>query len=79
MLYTNNVPVRRNYNKANYDEARRELENFDWISHLSNYDVNKKWVLRKSKLKEIEEKCVPIFKNLIFFLITIILKNTSFH
>lgn len=53
----NNVPTKRNYNKANYDEARRGLENFDWKSHLSNYDVN-----GKSKLKEIEEKCVPIVK-----------------
>jgi len=34
--------------KANYDEARMDLEKFDWISHLSNYDVNKKWVHSKN-------------------------------
>ncbi|KAH3833132.1 hypothetical protein DPMN_106433 [Dreissena polymorpha] len=57
--------MRKNYRKANYDELKKELDEFNWDVLLNNSNensVNSMWEKVKQKITDMEERHVPTYK-----------------
>ena len=57
---------RKLYNKANFEELNNDIRRINWKELLDkegdNFDINRCWSVFHSKIKELEDKHVPISK-----------------
>ena len=57
--YTNSCQRYRDFIRAEYKEARKEMANVDWVSELEGKNVNETWDSIRSKVAEVIEESVP--------------------